>query len=132
MFNKISIIGFMGRDSELRYTPNGKSVLNFSVATNEKWTDSNGQPQERVEWFRCDLWGKRAESLAQYLVKGKQVHVEGRLRTNEFTRQDGTKGFSLNVHVAEITLLGGGTSITKESGESQESDPGYDESNIPF
>ncbi|HXH07505.1 MAG TPA: single-stranded DNA-binding protein [Vicinamibacterales bacterium] len=82
--NKIILVGNLGRDAELRYTPQGMPVANFSLATTEVWNDRNGQRQERTEWHRVEIWGKQAESLAEYLVKGKQVYVEGRLQSRQW------------------------------------------------
>jgi single-strand DNA-binding protein len=103
--NKVILVGNLGRDAELRYTPGGAAVANFSVATTETWNDKAGQRQERTEWHRIDLWGKQAESLSEYLVKGKQVYVEGRLQTDEFTDKEGTKRKSTKVRADRIVLL---------------------------
>ena len=105
--NKVQIIGNLGRDAEVRYTPGGAAVAKFSVATTETWTDKSGQRQEHTEWHNCDLWGKRAESLGEYLVKGKQVYIEGRLRTEEWTDKDGQKRRTTKINVTDVVLLGG-------------------------
>ena len=89
--NKVILVGNLGRDAELRYTPGGAAVSKFSVATTEVWNDKAGQRQERTEWHNIDLWGKQAETLSEYLVKGKQVYVEGRLQTDEYTDKDGVE-----------------------------------------
>ena len=80
----------------------------FSVATTEVWNDKAGQRQERTEWHNIDLWGKQAETLSEYLVKGKQVYVEGRLQTDEYTDKDGVKRKSTKVRCERVVLLGGG------------------------
>src|SRR5215510_12329625 len=106
--NKVILVGNLGRDAELRYTPGGAAVSKFSVATTEVWNDKSGQRQERTEWHNIDLWGKQAESLSEYLVKGKQVYVEGRLQTDEYTDKDGVKRKSTRVRSDRVVLLGGG------------------------
>ena len=106
--NKVILVGNLGRDAELRYTPSGAAVAKFSLATTEVWNDKGGQRQERTEWHNIDLWGKQAETLSEYLVKGKQVYVEGRLQTDEYTDKDGNKKKSTKVRCDRVVLLGGG------------------------
>src|SRR2546422_1012281 len=81
--NKVILVGNLGRDAELRYTPGGAAVATINMATTEVWNDKAGQRQEKTEWHRVSLWGKQAESLSEYLVKGKQIFVEGRLQTRK-------------------------------------------------
>jgi single-strand DNA-binding protein len=104
--NKVILVGNLGRDAELRYTPGGAAVSKFSVATTEVWNDKGGQRQERTEWHNIDLWGKQAETLSSYLVKGKQVYVEGRLQTDEYTDKDGNKRKTTRVRCDRVVLLG--------------------------
>jgi len=106
--NKVILVGNLGRDAELRYTPGGAAVAKFSLATTEVWNDKSGQRQERTEWHNIDLWGKSAETLSEYLVKGKQVYIEGRLQTDEYTDKEGTKRKSTKVRCDRVVLLGGG------------------------
>ena len=106
--NKVILVGNLGRDAELRYTPGGAAVSKFSLATTEVWNDKAGQRQERTEWHNIDLWGKQAETLTEYLVKGKQVYVEGRLQTDEYTDKEGVKRKSTKVRCDRVVLLGGG------------------------
>lgn len=106
--NKVILVGNLGRDAEVRYTPGGAAVSRFSIATTEVWNDKSGQRQERTEWHNIDLWGKQAESLSEYLVKGKQVYVEGRLQTDEYTDKEGQKRKSTKVRCERVVLLGGG------------------------
>jgi len=106
--NKVILVGNLGRDAELRYTPGGAAVAKFSIATTEVWNDKSGQRQERTEWHNIDLWGKQAESLSEYLVKGKQVYVEGRLQTDEYNDKDGNKRKSTKVRCDKVVLLGSG------------------------
>lgn len=84
--NKVILVGNLGRDAELRYTPGGAAIAKFSLATTEVWNDKSGQRQERTEWHNIDLWGKQAESLKEYLTKGKQIFVEGRLQSRKAAR----------------------------------------------
>jgi single-strand DNA-binding protein len=106
--NKVILVGNLGRDAELRYTPGGAAVAKFSIATTEVWNDKAGQRQERTEWHNVDLWGKQAESLKEYLVKGKQVYLEGRLQTDEYTDKEGVKRKSTRVRCDRVVLLGSG------------------------
>src|SRR5262245_45403647 len=106
--NKVILVGNLGRDAELRYTPGGAAVAKFSIATTEMWNDKSGQRQERTEWHNIDLWGKQAETPSEYLLKGKQVYVEGRLQTDEYTDKEGTKRKSTKVRCDRVVLLGGG------------------------
>ena len=104
--NRVILVGNLGRDAELRYTPGGAAVANFSLATTETWTDKNsGQRQEHTEWHRVDLWGKRAEALQQYLTKGLKIYVEGSLRTRQWEDRDGNKRYSTDVRADRIEFL---------------------------
>ena len=105
-FNKIIIVGHLGRDQETRYTPQGTAVSNFSLATSERRKDKSGEQQDITTWFRVSLWGKQAENIGQYLLKGRQVYVEGRLRTEEYTDREGNKRMSLEVSATDVQLLG--------------------------
>lgn len=106
--NKVFLVGNLGRDAELRHTPSNAAVSNFSLATTDTWTDkSSGQRQERTEWHRVVAWGRQAESLQPYLTKGKQICVEGRLQTREWTDRDGNKRQTTEINADRITLLGG-------------------------
>jgi single-strand DNA-binding protein len=105
--NKVILVGNLGRDAELRYTPGGAAVATLNMATTEVWNDKQGQRQEKTEWHRVILWGKQAESLQEYLTKGKQIYVEGRLQTREWEK-DGVKRYTTEVKADRITLLGGG------------------------
>ena len=114
MYQKIIIVGNLGRDPEMRYTPQGTPVTNLSVATNRKWTSADGTPGEETIWFRVSVWGKQAETCNQYLSKGRQVLVEGRLRPDPatggprvWTRQDGTPGASFEITALNVRFLGG-------------------------
>jgi single-strand DNA-binding protein len=106
--NKVILVGNLGRDAELRYTPGGAAVATLNLATTEVWNDKGGQRQEKTEWHRIVLWGKQAESLQEYLVKGKQIYVEGRLQTRSWDDKDGNKRYTTEIKADRITLLGGG------------------------
>ncbi len=106
--NKVILVGNLGRDAELRYTPGGAPVATLNLATTEVWNDKGGQKQEKTEWHRVVLWGKSAESLSEYLVKGKQIYVEGRLQTRQWDDKDGNKRYTTEIRGDRIVLLGGG------------------------
>jgi single-strand DNA-binding protein len=105
--NKVILVGNLGRDIELRYTPGGAAVATLNLATTEVWTDRNNQRQEKTEWHRVIVWGKQAESLQEYLTKGKQIYVEGRLQTRQWDDKDGNKRYTTEIKTNRITLLGG-------------------------
>jgi len=106
-FNKIILVGNLGRDPELRYTPQGTPVCSFTVATNEKRKDRAGEMQDITTWFRVTLWGRQAETASQYLTKGRPIYIEGRLRLEEYTDKDGNKRQSLEVNASDIHFIGG-------------------------
>jgi len=106
--NKVSLVGNLGRDAELRYTPGGAAVATLNMATTENWTDKSGQKQEKTEWHRVVFWGKVAESLTEYLTKGKQIYIEGRLETRQWNDKDGNKRYTTEIKGDKIVLLGGG------------------------
>ncbi len=106
--NKVILVGNLGRDAELRFTPGGSPVATLNLATTEIWNDKGGQRQEKTEWHRIVLWGKTAESLNEYLIKGKQIYVEGRLQTRQWDDKDGNKRYTTEIRGDRIVLLGGG------------------------
>lgn len=105
--NKVMLLGRLGQDPELRYTPSGSAVCNFSVATSENWTDKSGQRQERTEWHRIVVWGKLAELCNQYLAKGRQLYLEGKIQTRSWDGQDGQKRYTTEVHAQTVQFIGG-------------------------
>jgi single-strand DNA-binding protein len=121
-FNKIIVIGNLGRDPELRYTPQGNAVCNFSVATSEKKRDKAGEMQEVTIWFRVTTWGKQAETASKYLTKGRPVYVEGRLRVDEWTDRDGKNRYTLEVNASDLHFIGSGQSenLTSDSNSDNE------------
>ncbi len=105
-FNKITIVGYLGRDPELRYTPQGTAVCNMSVATTEKRRSASGQAEEHTIWFRITAWGRQAETAAEYLAKGRQVYIDGRLRLEQYTDREGNLRISPEVNATDIHFLG--------------------------
>ena len=106
--NKVLLVGYLGRDPETRDVGDSR-VCNFSLACNETWKDKQGERQERVEWVRVVAWGKLAEVCDQYLEKGKQCYVEGKLQTRKWADKDGTERWSTDVVAKEVVFLGKGT-----------------------
>jgi len=110
-FNKIILVGNLGRDPELRYTPQGTPVCSFSLATNERRKDRNtGENNDITTWFRVTLWGRQAETASQYLQRGRPVYIEGRLRVEEYTDRDGNKRHSLEVSATDMQFIAGAKS----------------------
>ena len=107
-FNKVILVGNLGRDPELRYTPQGTPVCNFTMATNERRKDKTGEMQDQTTWFRVTLWGRQAETASQYLTKGRPVYIEGRLRVEEWTDRDGKPRHTLEVNATDMQFIGGG------------------------
>jgi len=108
MLNKCMVIGNLGADPEMRYTANGNAVTTFNVATSRRFTDNSGERREETEWFRVVTWNRLAETCAQYLTKGRQVYVEGRLQTRSWEGQDGQKRYTTELIAEEVKFLGGG------------------------
>jgi len=150
--NKAILVGNLGRDPELRQTPNGQSVVNFTLATSETWTDKSGERVERTEWHRIVAWGKTAEMCNQYLSKGRTVYIEGRIQTREWEDKDGNKRYTTEINANTVNFIGprtdgggsggsssggpsggntGGNTDGGSSGPSGEPGPPMDD-NIPF
>ena len=126
-YNKIHIIGNLGRDPELRYTPQGTAVCQFSVATNERRRDKSGEQQDITTWFRVSAWGKQAENVSRYLTKGRKVYIEGRLHVEEWTDREGKPRQSLEVNASEVQFIdgpGGGGGVEGIPVRSQQSSGG--------
>ena len=104
--NKIIIIGNLGRDPEMRYSTSGNPMTSFSVAESNRYTTASGEQREETEWFNCTAFRRLADICNQYLTRGQQVYIEGRLRSRQYDRRDGTPGFSLDVTVLEMQMLG--------------------------
>jgi single-strand DNA-binding protein len=105
-FNKITVVGYLGRDPELRYTAQGTAVCKMSVATTERRRSANGETEEHTTWFRVTVWGRQAELANEYLGKGRQVYVEGRLRLEEYADREGNPRISPEVNATDIQFLG--------------------------
>ena len=104
--NKAILVGNLGRDPELRTTPNGQSVVNFTLATSETWTDKSGERVERTEWHRIVAWGRTAEMCHQYLSKGRTVYVEGRIQTREWEDKEGNKRYTTEINANTVNFIG--------------------------
>ncbi|MFO7996216.1 MAG: single-stranded DNA-binding protein [Dehalococcoidia bacterium] len=104
--SKVILVGNLGSDPEMRYTPNGKAVTSFRMATNRRYTTSAGETREETDWFRVSVWGKQAEQCNQFLSKGRQVYVEGRLHARSWEGQDGQMRTSLEVSAERVLFLG--------------------------
>lgn len=135
MFSKTIVVGHLGRDPELRFTPSGQQVCSFSVATSRSWTDQSGQPQEKTTWFRVTAWGKLAELCQQYLTKGRLVLVEGEVDASAWTAQTGEPRASLELNARNVRFLGGrdsgGAPMTARPSSPMEA-PAMEEEDIPF
>src|SRR5262245_8074108 len=138
--NKVILVGNLGRDPELRYTPGGQAVASFSVATNERWNDREGKAQERTEWHRIVVWGKQAENCAQYLQKGRPVYIEGRLQTRDWEDKEGQKRQTTEIVAQTVQFLGGregggparGAGGSGPAREGEPSAPSGGSDDIPF
>ena len=106
--NKAILVGNLGRDAEMRFTSGGTPVATVSLATTERFTDKEGQKREDTQWHRIVIWGKTAQSLHEYLTKGKQIYVEGRIQTREWTDKEGKPAKTTEIRADRIVLLGGG------------------------
>ena len=106
--NKVILVGNLGSDPDMKYTPSGQAVCEFSLATSESWNDKNGTKQEKTEWHRIVVWGKRAEVCSKYLAKGRQAFVEGRITTRTWEK-DGQKHYKTEIVANDVQFLGGGS-----------------------
>ena len=133
--NKVHLIGNLGRDPEVRYTKAGQAVASFSLATTEKWTGKDGNKEEKTEWHRIVAWGKLGEICGEYLNKGKQVYIEGRLQTREWEDNDGNKKQTTEIVASNMTMLGQAGSGSQSSSGAQSSSGGpedFEDDDIPF
>jgi single-strand DNA-binding protein len=117
--NKVILLGRLGQDPELKYAAAGSPVCNFSMATSESWTDKQGQKQEKTEWHRIVVWGKLAELCNQYLSKGRQAFVEGRLQTRSWEDKDGTKRYTTEILANSVQFIGGAAQANNNMDKSQ-------------
>ncbi len=144
MVNKVILVGNVGRDPELRYTASGRAVANFSLATNYRSKDVDGNWQDHTEWHRCVAWARLAEIMNQYAPKGKQIYIEGRLQTRQWDDKDGNTRYTTEIVVEEMKLLGGrgetsggaemggGSGDFGGSGGAAPTDPPVTDDDIPF
>ena len=140
--NKIIVIGNLGRDPEMRYTPNGQSVTSFSIASNRKYTTAAGEQREETEWFNVSAWGRHAELCNQYLTKGQQVYVEGRLHSRTYETRDGQTRFVNEINLTDVQFLSRGAEMGGEAsgyapgpgpaGMADEGPPMEDVDDLPF
>lgn len=139
--NKVILVGNLGQDPEVRYTPSGSAVANFSIATNESWKSKDGQDQERTEWHKIVVWGKQAENCGEYLSKGRTVYIEGRLQTRSWDDKEGVKRYTTEIVANTVQFLGGpggakgaseGRSAASSSVPSPSAPPPAGEDDIPF
>ncbi|OIQ19245.1 MAG: single-stranded DNA-binding protein [Bacteriovorax sp. MedPE-SWde] len=114
--NKVILVGRLGQDPELKYTPSGMAVCNFTLATSESWTDKSGQKQERTEWHRVVVWGKLAELCGQYLGKGRQAYLEGALQTRSWEAKEGGKRYTTEIVAKTVQFLGGQAGASNNAG----------------
>jgi len=126
--NKVMIIGNLGRDPEMRYTPSGRPVTTFSVATSRTWNTSEGEKHVETEWFNVVAWSNLAEICKQYLTKGQQVYIEGRLQTRHWDDQEGNKHTSVEIVANEMIILG----ERREAGEASTESESVEEEEFPF
>ncbi|MCC6260472.1 MAG: single-stranded DNA-binding protein [Anaerolineales bacterium] len=134
--NKVQIIGHLGKDPEMRYTPSGKPVTTFSVAVSRAWNSADGERHNETEWFNVVTWGNLAEICKQYLVKGQQVYIEGRLQTRHWDDKEGQKRTSVEIVANEMMMLGdrhnGNNHAQDEDATSAEQTPASAEDEFPF
>jgi single-strand DNA-binding protein len=136
--NKVLIMGNLGSDPELKRTPSGQAVATLNVATNESWTDKENNRQERTEWHRIVVWGRQAEQCGQYLKKGRQVFVEGRIQTRSWEDQQGQKKFMTEIVAQTVQFIGspGGrgeeSPLPEPSGRDVEPPASISDDDVPF
>lgn len=123
--NKVILIGNLGKDPEVRYTASGRALARFPIATSDVWNDADGNRQERTEWHNIIVWGKQGETCAQYLAKGRQVFVEGAIRSRSFDDKNGNKRYVTEIVAQRVRFLGGGggTRVAPEAEEQPPAEP---------
>ncbi|MBD3232499.1 MAG: single-stranded DNA-binding protein [candidate division Zixibacteria bacterium] len=135
--NLAILIGNLGKDPELRYTPSGAAVASFSMATTEKWKDKDGQLAERTEWHNIVCWGRQAEVANEYLKKGSPVYIEGRIQNRSYDDRDGNRRYITEIVCRRLQLLGGrggggGGGSSSQSSDSSDSDIPETDDDLPF
>lgn len=122
--NKVILLGTVGQDPKLKHTQGGQAILELRLATTEKWKDAtSGQMREETQWHACTMWGKRAESLARFIVKGDQLYVEGSIVYRTWNDKDGNKRYATDIRVADIELLGGNKGGGPRQGRQSQQEP---------
>jgi single-strand DNA-binding protein len=128
--NKVILVGKLGADPEVRYTSGGSAVASFSIATNERWNDKNtGEKQERTEWHRIVAWGRLGEICGEYLSKGKQVYIEGRLQTRSWDDRDGNKRYTTEIVATNMVMLGSPSGAGRTTEDFSDGDASYGKKN---
>lgn len=138
--NKVILVGNLGKDPELRYTPSGVAVANFSLATTERYKDRDGNRQEKTEWHNIVIWRQLAETAGKYLSKGKQVYLEGKIQTRSYDDRDGNKRYITEIVADQMHMLGGRDDNQQQTGQQQgggmnqqnSQEPPFDSGDIPF
>jgi len=132
--NKMLVIGNVGTDPEMRYTPNGNPVTSFRMATNRRYTTSEGEQRDETEWFTVSAWNRLAETCNQYVTKGMKVYVEGRLKSDEWVGQDGQPRFRMEITANEVKFLdrAPSTDVTSDSLPTNQESSGGDVENLPW
>jgi len=130
--NKVMIIGHLGRDPEMRYTPSGRPMTKFSVATSRSWTTSDGERRSETEWFNVVTWGRLAEICDQYLSKGHQVYIEGRLQTRRWEDEDGNRRSMVEIVANEMLMLSDRNNKRQENHQELKDEPDEEEDEFPF
>jgi single-strand DNA-binding protein len=145
--NKVILLGRLGGNPEIRYTPAGAAVANFNIATSESWNDKGGQKQERTEWHRIVVWGKLAQLCSEYLSKGRQVYIEGRLQTRQWQDKEGQNRYTTEVIASTVQFIGSSSGANRSSGAEEGAqsaspkeefsqvtmaEPSFAEEDIPF
>lgn len=137
--NKIIVVGYLGSDPEMRYTPSGQSVTSFRIASSRRYTTSTGERRDETEWFTATAWGKLGETCNQYLTKGRQVYLEGRLRSRSYEGRDGQMRFVNEINLTDVHFLGRSADgagdespYEPEPGTVDEGPPMEDVDDLPF
>lgn len=132
MVNLVVLVGRLGKDPDVRFTPSGRAVCSFSLATDERWTDDSGAKQERTTWHNVVVWGKQAEACGQYLAKGRQCYVEGKIQVREYEDKEGSKRKAFEIVASNVRFLGDGKQRTETRAEGFVAPAGEGDNDISF
>lgn len=130
--NKAIILGRLGKDPEVRFMADGKAVANFTMATSESWKDKSGAKQEKTEWHNCVVYGKLAEVVGEYMRKGSQAYVEGKIQTRKWQTKEGQDRYTTEIIVSELTMLGGKSEAKESQPAIETSKPAKQSASDPF